>query len=415
MVEGLPGAALAEANHRLEQVLCAGARWEPIEDDSLPPDIKRGMQLLALSPGEANEEGWGFLLVHEVHAWWERIAEKERPKHPLAPIVAAWQARSKKAKPFRPVQRASLPGLHRLSREDGARMRLIGGGLEQGPSASREPTWLPGLEPAVRGCPSWLLWAYDRAGGPLMRQGRGAPWELRLLIGSLLHLAVDQRDGDWRTLRLETREVERWLHPHGWSNRRRDWEKLPEALMRMRERLSWVPVRGVGLVAMAVPTVIPEQRDDPLIEFSVRVPRSAAHGARIHWPRLCAYGVDSAVLYRAYLAVTAHLDASARRGHPQTAQIPVRRKREAGRPTELAPNPTARFAPTLMASDFARMIGFDAEDRRHRSKAREAFERLATDGVIDLQPEGRREWRILGVRTGSEQTVGLENDEGVAS
>ena len=79
------------------------------------------------------------------------------------------------------------------------------------------------------------------------------------------------------------------------------------------------------------------------------------------------------------------------------------------------PNPTARFVPTLMASDFARMIGFDAEDRRHRSKAREAFERLAEDGVIDLLPEGRREWWILGVRTGRELEVRPENDEGVAS
>lgn len=85
-----------------------------------------------------------------------------------------------------------------------------------------------------------------------MRQGRGARWELRLLIGSLQLLAVDQRDGgNWRTLRLETQEVECWLYPHGSSNRRRDWEKLPGALVRMRERLSWVPVSR-GLVAMTV-------------------------------------------------------------------------------------------------------------------------------------------------------------------
>ena len=399
--------ALTEANRRLIDTLGGDSRWE------LGPGWP-GF-LAATSPVLQGPVYDGYLMINEVHVWWEQITEQKRPKHPLAPIVTAWQARSKPVKPFRPVQRASLPRLHRLSQEDGIRMRLIGGGPEQGPPADGGPAWLPGLEPAVRGCPSWLLWAYDRAGGPLMRQGRGAPWELRLLIGSLLHLAVDQRDGEWRTLRLETREVERWLHPHGWSNRRRDWEKLPEALVRMRERLSWVPVRGVGLVAMAVPTVIPEQRDNPLIEFSVRVPSSAAHGARIDWPRLCAYGADSAVLYRAYLAVTALLDVSARRGHPQTAEIPLKQQRAARDKETVMPNPTARFAPTLTNADLARMIGFDATNKLHRTRARKAFERLAADEVIDLRRETPTEWRVLGVRKKRKEPAEIQKADGVSS
>ena len=402
--ENCPETALTEANRRLTQTLGEESNWE------LGPGF-----LAATSPILAGPVYYGYLVINEVHVWWERITKQKRPKHPFAPIVAAWQARPKPAKPFRPVHRASLPKLHRLSPEDGARMRLIGGGPERGPPTDREPAWLPGLEPAVRGCPSWLLWAYDRAGGPLMRQGRGAPWELRLLIGSLLHLAVDQRDGEWRTLRLKTREVERWLHPHGWSNRRRDWEKLPEALARMRERLSWMPVRGVGLVAMAVPTVIPDRRDDPLIEFSVRVPRSAANGARIDWPQLCAYGANSAVIYRAYLAATALLDVSARRGHPQTAEIPLKQQRADGDKEALAPNPTARFAPKLTNADLARMIGFDATNKLHRARAREAFERLAADEVIDLQRETPTEWRVLGVRKEREEPAETPKTDGVSS
>ena len=46
----LPRIALAEANHRLAQVLCGGcSSWEPIEDDPF---------LLALSPAEEGQEGW---------------------------------------------------------------------------------------------------------------------------------------------------------------------------------------------------------------------------------------------------------------------------------------------------------------------------------------------------------------------
>ena len=165
----------------------------------------------------------------------------------------------------------------------------------------------------------------------------------------------------------------------------------------MRERLSYAPVPGVGLVAMVVPTVIPKRRDDPLVEFTIRVPSFAAHGARVDWQRLCEYGTDSAMLYRAYLAVCTHLDASAHRGHPQMAMIPQRR----GRRTEggpLVPNPRVRFAPPLTSGDLARMIGFHSENRLHRSRAQKAFERLAADGVIDLHREASGEWCVLGVR-----------------
>ena len=46
-----------------------------------------------------------------------------------------------------------------------------------------------------------------------------------------------------------------------------------------------------------------------------------ANGDRLNWPRLLAYGADSARLFRAYLAVTAWLGRSAKRGHPITRQI----------------------------------------------------------------------------------------------
>ena len=127
-------------------------------------------------------------------------------------------------------------------------------------------------------------------------------WPLRLFVGSLLHLRIAERDGQWRTLRfphLRKHEadwpiggvpsIEAWLHPNGWQNRRRDWKQLPTGLMAIRDRLTYVPVPGAGPVAIVFPSVIPHAPDDPIVEFTVRIPSAAAHGARLDWPRLCQY------------------------------------------------------------------------------------------------------------------------------
>ena len=155
---------------------------------------------------------------------------------------------------------------------------------------------------------------------------------MRLFVGALLHVAVPDRTGKWVTLRFPTlrrheadwpvpgvRSVETWLHPEAWENFRRDWTLLPAALDSMRERLCYVPVPGVGSVAMVFPSVIPRASCDPMVEFTVRIPASAAYGARADWQLLCRYGAVSAPLYRAYLSTVAYFDQSARAGHPITA------------------------------------------------------------------------------------------------
>ena len=177
---------------------------------------------------------------------------------------------------------------------------------------------LPGIGEAVRGCTSWLLWLFDAAGGQSLSSGRGAPWDLRLFVYALLHLDVHDRDGEWHTLRFAASpdhakviyeatgrripNVEDWLFPNGWANKRRDWENLPTALDRMLKRLSYVPVDGVGSVATLIPSVIPRAQSHPMVEFTARVPSVAAEGDRLNWPRLVEYGADSARLFRSYLA-----------------------------------------------------------------------------------------------------------------
>ena len=303
--------------------------------------------------------------------------------------------------PFRPTRRASLPRLDEITTEDAASMPTW-------PSAGGdEQLLLPSFSPEVRQVP-FLLWAFDRAGGESMRQGRGAPWELRLWIEALLGLPIANRNGQWHTLQYPLREVIAMLHPNGWANQRRDWQRLPEALQRMRSHLSDLPVEGVGSVALVFPSVIPNHPTDPGVEFTVRIPATAARGARVDIKRLRDYGVQSAVLYRAYLTVATLLDVTARRGQPITRQIGrpeldadgKRMRRPGGsvvRSQELMPHPMARLQKVFTDRAAASLIGFDPGSSDHRRKTRAALGRLHDDNVIELQPSGGRgSFRIFG-------------------
>ena len=364
--------------------------------------------------------GWRVTIsLAEVHARW-RAYGPPSSRHPLAALVVAWQVRPTERAPFAPTARASLPRLSKLVADEATLPDFPDGGP---PPPAEGQLLLPGFGAAVRGCASWLLWLFDLAGGESLASGRGAPWDLRLFVYALLHLDVADRDGAWHTIRLpaapehaagihETTgkrllSVEDWLHPKGWANKRRDWHRLPAALDRMR-RLAYVPVPGIGRVAVLFPSVIPSAPSDPLIEWTIRIPRVAAHGDRLNWPRLLTYGADSARLFRAYLAAAAWLGRSANSGHPITPRIaaPVRgpdgrpRRRKGGAiirsATELTDNPARRYVgPPLSESDLTRMIGFDPTDRRRRRDARLAFERMEEDGVIVIERSGAG-WLLFG-------------------
>ena len=137
----------------------------------------------------------------------------------------------------------------------------------------------------------------------------------------MLHLAIADRNGHWRTLRFPVHEVVKWLHPDGWANRRRDWERFPAALDRMRQNLAYLYIRGVGDVAWLFPSVVPRTPDAPFVEFTIRIPKGAAIGSRLDWGRLCRYGTRSAGLYRAYLSAVALMDRSAHKGMAVTREI----------------------------------------------------------------------------------------------
>ena len=387
-----------------QQLVATAFSFEPITDDE-PLQQAFGVGLKPFTENQIHK------LWYVAHAEWEAGARLgQQPKHPLAPLMLAW-IQAQPVEPYQPVQRASLPRVHRTSSDDAQRLgeaELPSWWITDTP-APPQPT-LPGFEPDVDSrCPSWLLALYDRAGGESLSQGRGAPWDLRLFVGAMLHLHVGDRDGEWHRLAVPQADVVSWLHPRGWANRRRDWRKLPAALRSMSGL--YVPVPGVGDVLLCVASVIPRTPQDPGVEFTVRVPPSAAAGVRIDWPRLCQYGTESASLYRAYLSVCSVLDHSARRGHPITRQIAAPVLGVDGKPTRrrgggivrdpdvLIPNPAARYVPMLSDHDTARFVGFDAASKQRRHDARRALERLEADGVIKVDPAGGGRFRIFAPET----------------
>lgn len=350
--------------------------------------------------------------LEQVHDAWKAIPQNRRPPHPLAPLVEAWQAEPTPVDPFRPQIRAVLPNFKKT--DNNARFLLKA--RQPVPVSTGEQMLLDLPELTPQGCASWLLRLFDRAGGQSMRQGRGAPWDMRLFIGAMLHLPIAKRDNQWHNLRLPTEEVVSWLHPNGWTNRARDWSSFPEALFCMNKELGVVEIEGLGYVQIIGATVIPKMPNDPMVEFIVRIPKTAAHGARLDWPRLCKYGLTSAVLYRAYLASMEFMHLSAHKGQPITQVIgkpligsdgkPLRRKggQVKRSETETIPNPATRYVRGLTEGELTAMIGLNPRERYHRQRTRAAFDTLHKDGVINLKKEGhgrRTVWRIFGPATNS--------------
>ena len=332
-------------------------------------------------PATADDPLYRFMVEH---LEWMLIDEPIET-HPAATIIRDWWSAPKPVEPYRPNPRAVLADF-KATDPDRDRFLLSARRPVPVPEGGQLVLDLPELTP--KGCASWLLDLFDRAGGQSMRQGRGAPWDMRLFVGAMLHLPIAQRDGQWHRLNLPVEEIIRWLHPDGWINRARDWQRLPDALFRMNRELGFVEIEGLGYVQIVGATIIPKEPSDPVVEFTVRIPKTAAYGARLDWQRLCQYGQVSAVLYRAYLAAVDFMHLSAEQGKAIEQAVK-------GKDGKFRPNPSARYVRGLTKGELTEMIGLDLSKRDNPRRAIAAFERLADDKVIDLDRDGSL-FRIFG-------------------
>ena len=309
-----------EACSRLDAVLAGrtfhglklGAGWEwtalrhSVTADDAPPESEVCFAAAMRSRGFAGgSPGAGDYLaafdVVAVHERWLELPEADRPLHPLAPVVAAWQARPIEVEPDRRDNAIIQYGLFHEA-PAGARIsglrdhsNLL---LAPGPVHELEPQLMMFGEDAGEVGTAPLLMLADAAGFTALQQGRGARIDKRILLYSLLKVPRKQRcpGGSW-TLREPGFCIVRELwapNDKGISSYRPG--KHGQALTQGFDALSIakVTLADGALWRPAVTRQSPNPHDldtDYIIEF--RFPDDCARGAMVHRPSLIADGMVS--------------------------------------------------------------------------------------------------------------------------
>ena len=263
-----------------------------------------------------------------------------------------------------------------------------------------------------------------RTGRALGSTRGGMPWSFTMTIGGVAHYGIEDRM-EWapfgRDLSFTVDEIIGWLHPGGWANRRRDWSRLDEAFEETPSyRVTVGEHRYSVVTAYGLPRVYSPSAK---VKLNVRVPPSAAHGARFDWHRYHVTYAKRATLQRALLATAGLLDRTASRGNPLTRLVrepaldadgKPKRERILGRDGkpkrddkghfrtrplytgQLVPNPLlGKIQPAILPDKHLALFLGMANTRSSRQDAKAALETLHTDSVIDLErmPNG---YRIFG-------------------
>ena len=263
------------------------------------------------------------------HAW--RSANKDLHKHPILPLVEAWQERARDIEPERRtkgiiptpfVQRHKQPCLPDITCRPGA---ALPGLFHQEPSTA----YLPGLEPEQRGRPA-LLALFDLAGGA--SGGRKvAPLDLRIFVEGLMAVPVEARDGhlyriksgDGRafTIREIAGEWLQWKLEHYKSGHRHTGEALKRAMRRLRDLE--IPMGNHG--GFYYPLMLEAVEGWGLnhrISFLARFPPGSGVGPSVDRNVLRVLGKRSEPAYRAYLALCFEWDRYG--GHNGKLILPTR-------------------------------------------------------------------------------------------
>ena len=415
------------------------AYWDRVRmDGTLTPaafieEVELRPGVMAVPDGAGGFRPITLAGIEEVHADWLDLPDP-RPRHPLAPLVAAWQEHA--LVPVEPDRRPSgiLPATLRTAhRQHAEHLPLVLDVQTPMGAASGEQAHLPGLEPPPSALvPVLPLALYDLAGGTMQSPGRGAPWAQRLFFEILMSVGrLDRAPG--RTARVEStyRELVAWLWPN--LRGRRTWERsrhLPALYGALLEldgmRIEWERQlwRLVGVTALPTAATRP---DDPAV-FRVEHLPGSERGPMIDREALRRFGTVSAPAWRAYLRLAYLWDRAkaqnggrriyatrpkverardgvliGRDGRPVTRKDgrPVRDWSDARAVRLYGPdgnplterNPQADRVPALGADDLVRLAFDDAAlDRRGRReyvrRARAALGDMEAAGAVVIEPDG---------------------------
>ena len=246
--------------------------------------------------------------VEAVHCMW-----KAGP-HPLAPLVAAWQIRSREVESNgRPDPIFPAPMI--MVRRDDARAGGIFARAARVAQLGDETQYLPGFQPAPGEGPlgpALPLAIYDLGGKPEVAK-RGAPLPLRIFVEVVISVPQHERDPN-RVVLLPPERVRDWLlrlYPRGPKHYRpsRDWPRIKDAVDALNSwdaRIPWEKGDGSGaLRQVVIPADVPRSgRANDWIRFGVHLPPGSERGALVDRPALRLAGVRSGPAYRLALSLS---------------------------------------------------------------------------------------------------------------
>ena len=422
-----------------------------------PADVRVdfGVQLDAISLLTTTDSLLATATLLVPHRLW--LAHPEpRPRHPLAPLVDAWQRLAPVPVEVDRRKGAILPAPLRNAQRDPATLPLtLDRSTPLGPIREPEQGYLPGLAPPSSLVPPvpWLT-LYDlTARGPMQTRGRGAPLAQRLFVEVLTAVHVGDRGtaAEWTTAPPVTLgDLFAWCWPRyydraagrmrGGYKRTKHLAPLVRALVELdnmrieHEGMLRRLIRVDDLPASATPLDAP-------IRFHVRHLPGSDRGPMIDRASMRRWGVVSAPAWRAAVRLAYLWDEAKRRNNgarvyatrPMVARgpggvvlgadrLPLRDRRGAvvsdwsdrravllgadGKPAgnDNAPaferNPAADRLPELGPDDLIRLAfnGNLATNRRKRLHlARQALTAMEAAGEVVIERGAGGAWRIIEV------------------
>lgn len=283
--------------------------------------------------------------IQDVHSLWLAVPEAQRGVHPLKPIIRAWQDLPASIGKPDARDRRIMPGglfphspLHVVANTERRELPSPGAVEEvpvQLPLAFREAE--KRVAHIIRPAPLVLA---DVAGFGGALRGRGARWDKRLLIYSLLAMPLGQRKPGGRyTLRRSLRSIVHEMFPPG-RRGRSNWEpgKHGSKLIAALEALSLVRVclpKGAryGSWAPALVRGYPNILDlNSEVRIELALPEECDRGPMIQHSPLVRAGASSDPAFDLWMGLAFHWDSAkaANGGHRIHATRPKARRNAKG-------------------------------------------------------------------------------------
>ena len=325
------------------------------------------------NPGEA---------VACLHSAWRGLPTP-RPKHPLPPLVRAWQRRPVEVEP-EPRSDRIIPGpLAVIPKQHASRsqQRLFSTGY----GVTRQPgEQLRLFDLEKRRSPCFPIEAFELSGGKTVSAGRGgpAPVELRLFVEGVLSVRTADRTG--RAVAIEATGGMRGIAKKLWPKKRRIQKREYEALARAAAKLDalWIHlrdsqgrIRGGQRIVLVTHYAYPEGTgrgaDPGRLRFVVDLPDGSDQGPVVS-PTLNRWG-NSAPAFRGLLNL------AYRWHHPGKTRRPVRRGRHWVQVED--PSRYDRITDDLLVETFF-PVSADRQKRKLIHRANRVLERLEKAGEM---------------------------------